>query len=68
MARLAASTVEGAAGRDAAHVVLYEDAATRKVCMRVHCLCVCKCVCVRAHVRLHEPARVGAGVGELGRA
>eukprot|EP00983_Pelagomonas_calceolata_P085536 1156580-Pelagomonas_calceolata.AAC.9 len=27
VARLAASTVEGAAGRDADHVVLYEDAA-----------------------------------------
>ena len=37
VARLAASTVEGAAGRDAAHVVLYEDAAKRKV--RV-CMCV----------------------------
>ncbi|KAF5838281.1 muts domain V-domain-containing protein [Dunaliella salina] len=31
VARLAASTVEGAAGRDADHVVLYEDAARRKV-------------------------------------
>lgn len=31
VARLAASTVAGAAGRDAEHVVLYEDPAKRKV-------------------------------------
>jgi hypothetical protein len=31
LSRLFASTVKGAAGRDAAHVVLYEDAAKRKV-------------------------------------
>ncbi len=34
LARLASSTVQGAEGRDAAHVVLYEDAAKRRVKVR----------------------------------
>ncbi len=34
VARLHASTVAGAGGRDAAHVVLYEDASKRKVRLR----------------------------------
>lgn len=53
VARLHASTVAGAGGRDAAHVVLYEDASKKKVRLRygVSLYDSRTCITIAAHLQ-----------------